>query len=39
MGTTNSSGGTDNIFEDPLYVDPGSDLRLRPTSPAIGAAS
>jgi hypothetical protein len=39
MGTTNSSGGTDNIFQDPLYVDPGSDLRLRPASPAIGAAS
>lgn len=39
MGTTNSSGGTDNVFGgDPLFVDESSDLRLRPASPAIGAA-
>ena len=38
MGSTNDSGGTNNIFSDPLYVNPGSDLRLRPSSPAIGAS-
>jgi len=40
MGTTNSSGGTNNVFDggDPLFVDESSDLRLRPASPAIGAA-
>jgi hypothetical protein len=39
MGTTNSSGGTNNVFGgDPLFVDESSDLRLRPASPAIGAA-
>lgn len=33
-----SSGGTDTIFEDPLYVYPeNSDLRLRPSSPCINA--
>jgi hypothetical protein len=40
MGTTNNSGGTNNISQqDPLFVDAGNDLRLRPASPAIGAAS
>ena len=39
MGSTNSSGGTDNIFVDPEFVDPGLDLRLRPTSPCIGAGT
>ena len=35
-----SSGGTDNIFADPLYVYPeNGDLRLRPSSPCIGTAT
>jgi hypothetical protein len=35
-----TSGGTDNIFADPQFVDPSTgDLRLRPTSPCIGAAT
>lgn len=40
MHTNDSSGGTDNIFVDPQFVDSDNgDLRLRPTSPCIGAAS
>jgi len=40
MHTNDMSGGTDNIFQDPQLVNPAiGDLRLRPTSPAIGAAS
>ena len=35
-----TSGGTDNIFVDPQFVDaPNGDLRLRPTSPCIGAGT
>lgn len=35
-----SSGGTANIFSDPLLVDiPNNDLRLRPSSPCIGAGT
>ena len=37
---TGHSGGTDNIFQDPQFVDSASsDYRLRPTSPCIGAAT
>jgi len=36
----NSSGGTDNVFADPQFVDPATgDLRLRPASPCIGAGT
>jgi|11BtaG_2_1085332.scaffolds.fasta_scaffold08354_4 hypothetical protein len=38
LGTQNESGGTNNISGDPLFITPGSDLRLRPNSPAIGAS-
>ena len=37
--SNHTSGGTNNIFADPLFVDPASDLRLRPSSPCIGAGS
>jgi hypothetical protein len=40
MHTNDSSGGTDNIFVEPQFVDaPNGDLRLRPTSPCIGAGT
>jgi len=40
MGSGNTSGGTNNIFEDPQFVDSANgDYRLRPTSPCIGAGT
>ena len=36
----NGSGGTDNVFADPQFVDPTTDdLRLRPSSPCINAGT
>jgi len=36
----NTSGGTDNVFADPQFVDaPNADLRLRPSSPCINAGT
>ncbi len=36
----NTSGGTNNKFKDPQFVDPTTgDLRLRPSSPCIGAGT
>lgn len=36
FGSGNASGGTNNIFQAPLFVDPdNSDLRLRPGSPCL----
>lgn len=45
MGTVNDQGGgtgdgTNNVFADPQFVDaPSGDLRLRPSSPCIGAGT
>lgn len=38
--TYNASGGTDNVFADPQFVNPTTgDLRLRPSSPCINAGT
>ena len=40
FGTSNTSGGTSNVFADPQFVDaPNGDYRLRPNSPCIGAGT
>ena len=39
-GSSNTSGGSNNIFVDPQFVDPANDdLRLRPSSPCINAGT
>lgn len=39
-GSSNTSGGTSNVFTDPQFVDaPTGDFRLRPSSPCIGAGT
>jgi len=39
--TSHTSGGTNNVFQDPQFVDAttSGDLRLRPSSPCIGAGT
>jgi hypothetical protein len=40
IGSNNTSGGANNIFVDPQFVDPtNDDLRLRPSSPCISAGT
>ena len=40
FGSSNSSGGTNNVFADPQFIDVADlDFRLRPTSPCIGAGT
>lgn len=40
QGSSNTSGGTNNIFADPQFVDSvNGDFHLRPTSPCIGAGT
>lgn len=39
-GSSNTSGGTSNVFTDPQFVDePNGDFRLRPSSPCINAGT
>ena len=38
--SNNGSGGTDNVFADPQFIDaPNADFRLRPASPCINAGT